>query len=153
MLRQLSAEEFADGLRDMGIDVPKRDIAALMLYFDTDRRYVHSYHGRGQAGAVADARIVRGYGHHTDMGMGCGCVCLGPIISCVVSGKISVDELQKGLAGPMNERRLGLIREAFTRCAATATPLLKLQRSWCQCVIGCIVFVDAAAWTRLETAS
>jgi hypothetical protein len=39
---QLSPEEFADGLRDMGIAAPAREINALVAYFDSDRRYVSS---------------------------------------------------------------------------------------------------------------
>jgi Ca2+-binding EF-hand superfamily protein len=77
---QLSEEEFAQGLRDMGIDAPRRDVAALVLYFDTDR-----------------------------------------------SGKISVDELQKGLAPPMPEVRLALVQEAFRRLDKTGDGVVKID--------------------------
>jgi Ca2+-binding EF-hand superfamily protein len=36
----LSPEEFAEGLRDMGISAPSREVLALVTYFDTDRRSV-----------------------------------------------------------------------------------------------------------------
>lgn len=76
----LSLEELGDGLRDMGIEASRRDVSALMLYFDTDR-----------------------------------------------SGKISVDELQKGLAPPMPERRLALVREAFRRLDKTGDGVVKID--------------------------
>jgi Ca2+-binding EF-hand superfamily protein len=77
---QLNAEEFSEGLREMGIPVNPRDVTALMLYFDTDK-----------------------------------------------SGKISVDEFQKGLAGPMNEGRLALVKEAFRRMDKTGDGELRID--------------------------
>lgn len=76
----LSPEEFADGLREMGLDVPPRDVLAMVSYFDTDD-----------------------------------------------SGKISVDELQRGLAGPMNARRMGFVREAFTRLDKTGDGVVTIE--------------------------
>ncbi len=43
------------------------------------------------------------------------------------SGKISVDELQKGLAPPMPERRLALVREAFRRLDKTGDGVVKID--------------------------